>query len=134
MQGKKSGREVTKSFSIIEIVFWALIATFILLISMFFIPSVRNLLRGSSYLIIIFAWFLLGAILVCLSFKSRVESRLKKFLILTGVSSTGFFISVVLHNLFYALGIITAQNKPLSFLMEGLHVAFFIIAIFIFIT
>jgi len=38
---------------------------------------------------------------------------------------------VLLHNFFYGLGIIAANITVLKYLMEGLHVAFFIIAIFV---
>ena len=55
----------------------------------------------------------------------------KKFLILTGVSLVGFFVSVILHNIFYGLAIITSNITVLRYLMEILDVIFFIIAIFI---
>jgi hypothetical protein len=54
---------------------------------------------------------------------------MKKFLILTGVSFGGFFVSVVLHNLFYALAEITGETVALSYLMGGLEVFFFFVAV-----
>jgi len=60
-----------------------------------------------------------------------MEGKLKKFLILTGISAAGFFVSVLLHNFFYGLGVMARQIVVLSCLLEILHVLFFIIAIFI---
>ena len=61
--------------------------------------------------------------------KQKVEGALKKFLLLTGASSTGFFGSIFLHNAFYALGTITSQIIALNYLVKALEVAFFFIAI-----
>ena len=38
--------------------------------------------------------------------KLKIKGRLKTFLLLTGGSAVGFLVSVKLHNLIYALGII----------------------------
>jgi len=46
-----------------------------------------------------------------------------------GFSSSGFLVSVVLHNLLYALGILTISIVPLHYLCEFLHVVFFIIGV-----
>lgn len=48
-----------------------------------------------------------------------MKSQLKRFLFLTGFSAVGFFISGVLHNVFYALEI------------KALDIGFFIIAVFL---
>jgi hypothetical protein len=56
---------------------------------------------------------------------------MKKFLILTGASFGGFVVSVVLHNLFYALGIVASELIWLSYLMEVLEVFFFLVAVFV---
>jgi len=84
---------------LIPTIFWSLIGIFILIISVFFIPAVRELFRGSPLFLLPFIIFsLLGAILIFLTLKGKVEGVLKKFLMLTGVSSTGFFVSIFLHN------------------------------------
>lgn len=62
---------------------------------------------------------------------TRTWRRIKRFLILMGASFAGFFVFVLLHNAFYALTIITSHITMLSRLMEGLHVTFFIVAVFI---
>ena len=99
------------------------------MVGQFFIPPVRELFRGSELFLGPFIVFsLLGLALTFLTVREKIEGTLKKFLILTGASSAGFFISVFLHNAFYALGIIASQIIVLRYLMEALNVAFFIIA------
>lgn len=53
----------------------------------------------------------------------------KHFLLLLWLTGQAFLLGVMLHNGFYALGMITSHITPLSYLMEVLHVAFFLIAI-----
>ena len=53
----------------------------------------------------------------------------KHFLLLLWLTAQAFLLGVVLHNGFYGLGMIAGHIAPLSYLLEGLHVAFFIIAI-----
>ena len=55
----------------------------------------------------------------------------KKFLILMGASLAGFFLFVVLHNVFYGLATITSDIPVVSQFMEFSHVAFFYIALFV---
>ena len=118
--------------SLILIIFWALIGTFLFIVSQFFIPIVRELVRGPIiFLLPFFLFFLLGIILIFLALKQKVEKSLKRFLILIGGSATGFFLFVLLHNLFYGLEIITSQISILSLIMEILHTVSFIIAIFV---
>jgi len=115
--------------SLIPIIFWALIGVFLFIASQLFIPMVRELVRGPViFLLPFFLFFLLGIILIFLVLKQKVEKSLKRFLILTGGSATGFFLFVLLHNFFYGLGIITSQIPVLSLIMEILHTVSFIIA------
>jgi len=53
----------------------------------------------------------------------------KHFLLLLWLTAGAFIVGVVLHNGFYGLGMIAGHIIPLGYLLEGLHVAFFIIAI-----
>jgi heme/copper-type cytochrome/quinol oxidase subunit 2 len=53
----------------------------------------------------------------------------KHFLLLLWLTAGAFIVGVVLHNGFYGLDMIAGHITPLSYLLEGLHVAFFIIAI-----
>jgi hypothetical protein len=116
----------------LTITFWALIGSFLLILSEFFIPAIRDLFEGSELFLLPFIIFsLLGIVLIFLTLKKRIKGALRKFLLLTGVSAVGFFIFVVLHNAFYALGTITGHIVLLNYLTEILHVAAFITAILI---
>ncbi len=124
------GRE--KRISLLLTIFWALVGVFLFIIGQFFIPAVNDLLSGSEIFLVPFAvFFLLGLALIFLTFRNKVEGKLKKFLILTGLAATGFFVSVFLHNAFYALAIITSQIFILNYIMEILHVTFFFIGVLI---
>ncbi len=117
--------------SLIPLIFWALIGVFIFMIGQFFIPPIRDLFKGSELFLVPFIVFcLLGMVLIFLTIREKIKGLLKLFLLLTGISAAGFFVSVFLHNAFYALGIIASQIIVLSSLMEALNVLFFIIAIF----
>jgi len=113
-------------------IFWALVGIFVVIVSVFFIPAARESLMGFPFIIISgAAFFLLGVALIILTVKEKVRGTLKKFLLLTGASAAGFFISVFLHNAFYGLGIMTSHITVLSRAMEVFHVAFFIMAIIV---
>jgi len=72
----------------------------------------------------------IAAISIILAFV-HAWRKVMYFLILSGASLVGFFVFVVLHNVFYGLGQISADIIVLSQLLEFSHVAFFLIAIFI---
>ncbi|MBA7579600.1 hypothetical protein ES708_21471 [subsurface metagenome] len=57
--------------------------------------------------------------------------RTKRFLILLGASVIGFLVFVFLHNVFYALTMLTSHIVALSRLLEVFHVICFIIAVFL---
>lgn len=112
--------------------FWILVGIFFLIISEFFIPALRDLLRGSKlFLVPLILFSLLGVLLLVSTLRNKIEGKLKKFLLLTGTSATGFFVFVFLHNAFSALGTITGHIPIVNYLIEALQVASFIIAIFI---
>jgi len=116
----------------LKLTFWALVVVFLLIISEFFIPAIRELFRGSFLFLLPLAVFsLLGILLLFLTLKQKVEGALKWFLILTGASAGGFFVFVFLHNAFYALNTIISHIIILNYLTEILHVIFFIIAVLI---
>jgi len=117
--------------SLIPTIFWTLIGVFIFILGEFFIPAVRELFRGSPlFLLPLIIFSLLGIALTVLTIKEKKKGILKKFLILTGASSGGFFVCVFLHNAFYALGTITNHIIVLNYLVKILEVVFFLIAIF----
>lgn len=71
-----------------------------------------------------------AAISVILAF-THTWRKVKYFLILLGTSAVGFGVFVILHNVFYGLGEMAGDVIVLSWLLEFLHVAFFLIAIFV---
>lgn len=114
-------------------IFYSLLAIFIILMSYIVIPfflSIRQaLFPFMAVLAVIF--FLLGLALVFFAWKLKIKGSLKKFLILTGVSASGFFVFAILHNFFYGFGIIAKDIIIIKYIMEALSVASFIIAVFV---
>jgi len=85
-------------------IFWALIGVFIVVVCLFFIPVFRDLLQGSElFLAPIAVFFLLGVALIFFTVREKVRGIHKKFLLLTGASAVGFFVSILLHNAIYGL-------------------------------
>jgi len=114
----------------LTIIFYLLVAVFALAISIIFIPAFRGFLSGTFMIISGVILVIFSSVLIGLTLVQKVEGKLKKFLILTGASAAGFFICVLLHNIFYALEQITGHMAILSYLMKALEVIFFLIAIF----
>ena len=113
-------------------VFWGLIGIFFIILGQFFIPALENVFKGPTLsLAPMIVFCLLGLALLVLSLREKVEKKFQGFLILTGASATGFFAFVILHNAFYALGLIIGQVFFLSYLIESLQIASFLIAIFV---
>jgi hypothetical protein len=99
---------------------------------MFFVPPVQELLQGPFLFLSPFIVFsLLGTTLLFLTVKSKIKGKQRKFLILTGVSATGFFVCILLHNLLYALAIVSSQIIILKYLFEFLHAVFFIVGVIV---
>lgn len=121
-----------KKISLLLVVFWSLVVVFLFIVSQFFVPAIQDLLMGSEiFLIPMIVFFLLGLALIFLAIGEEIEKKLKGFFILTGLAAAGFFTSVFLHNLFYALNIVTGQVVGLNYLTNALGVAFFLIGIFV---
>ena len=116
----------------ILIIFWALMAVFVYILCQFFLPPVRDFVKGSELFLVPLAVFcLLGLALTILVFKAKESGRKNLFFLLTGFSSFGFFIFVFLHNAFYALAEISKNIVALNYLLEALEVIFFITAVII---
>ena len=107
-------------------IFWALLGVFIVIVSVFFIPVFRDLLRGSLLVFSPFiVFFLLGGALIFFTVKEKVGGMLKKvFLLLTGASAVGFLLFIILHNAVYALFIHffgaefwNGRDEPFFFIM-----------------
>ena len=111
-------------------IFWALVGVFIVIVSVFSISALRELLMGLLFITISGAiFFSLGVALIFFTVKEKVGGTLKKvFLILTGASAAGFFVSVFLHNAIYGLFI---HWFGADFWNGGDEPVFFIMAIFV---
>ncbi len=83
-----------------KVIFWLLFLSSLVVLAEFFVPAFRVLFRGSElFLAPLIIFSLLGLILLVLALKEKIGGKLKKFLVLTGASATGFFIFILLHNL-----------------------------------
>ena len=112
--------------------FLSLIGIFLVIVSEIFIPEVRELFRGSLLFLLPFAiFFLLAIVLIFLTLKEKIEGRLKKFLLLTGVSGAGLFVSVLLHNLIYGLFIYWFGQDFWKNIGIGDEILFFFLAIIV---
>ncbi len=113
-----------------KIIFWFLLAVFILVVSEIMVSAVTELFEGSIlFLLPLFVLFILGLALVLSVLKEKVEGPLRKFLLLTGASALGFFAGAFLHNFFYALAELSAGITALNYIFQGLHVFFFFVAV-----
>ena len=113
-------------------IFWLQVGTALLVVGQFFIPSIRDFIQEcSAFLIPLIIFSLVGGILIFSTKKSETEGKIRRFLMLTGISSASFFIGIFLHNLFYALAIITSNLIFLNFLLRAFEVGFFLLAIIV---
>ena len=71
---------------------------------------------------------LLGTILIVKTTKQVTKKRLRIALLITGSSAISPLVFTILHNLFYALTILSSRILILKFVFEFLHVTSFLIA------
>jgi len=125
--------EKWKSEKILKSILYMMLGIFILLMSYFilfplFIDDVgRSFFLFIAILGLIFLLF--GVTLIYLTIKQGIKGKLRIFLLLTGVSAISPLVFSVLHNVFYALGIISKNILIIKYTMEVLHVVSFLIAI-----
>lgn len=114
------------------VLFWLLVMVFVFMIATIVIPSLNEVLVN-KFLILGggFMLLFLGIALMISATKEQLDISIKKSLILTGASATGFFVSIILHNLLYALGILVQDYQPLLYLSKILSGLFFLFAIFV---
>jgi len=88
-------------------IFWALVGVFVVIVSWFFVATAYEFARGFRFGIFLVSsgtvFVLLGAALLFLTVKTKVGGKLKRFLLLTGVSAVGLPVFALLHNAIYAL-------------------------------
>ena len=122
-----------KMVKLIKTIFCVLVGIFVMILGWMVFPDFvlakQMLFPFGVVLVVVF--FLLGLVLMFLTIKGKVKSKLKKFLILTGGSASGFLVGVLLHNLLYGLGMLVEHVAWLYFLLEVLHVGFFIMAVLV---
>ena len=98
------GDKVHMNGKLIKVVFWGLVAAFIVVISLFSIPAARKLLMGGIFHVTSGAVLLsLGGALIYTALREQATGMFKKFLILTGASAVGIPLSAVLHNVVYGV-------------------------------
>jgi hypothetical protein len=100
----------------IRSIFWSMVAVFIIVVGSMFIriptgvePQAFNMLLPGIAIL-----FVLGVVLITLTIKKKVVGKLKIFLLLTGASSTGLLVFVVLHNI--VSGIFSIE-EPVFFIL-----------------
>ena len=85
-------------------IFRALIVVFFVAASIFIVPALEGLFMSLLFVIVsVVVFFLLGVALILSAVKEKVPGILRKFYILTGASSVGFFVSLLLHYVIYGL-------------------------------
>lgn len=90
-------------------------------------------LMRRPYIFILWALHALsGLVLIILTYQNKVTGKVKAFLLLAGFSALGFILGVVLHNLFYALGILTGEIAILNAILGFLGGGFFLLATILF--
>jgi hypothetical protein len=83
-------------------IFWLTLFVFLFVLSEFFIPPLRSALNSPIlFLLPIIVFFLLGAALILAVLRDENEHKSKKFMLLSGISAVGMFLSVLFHNLVY---------------------------------
>jgi len=116
------------------VVFWILVATFIMAVSYIFIPMTMSIKRPlwPFFVTLAIISLLLGVILIFLTLKEKVKGWPKRFLLLTGVSVIGMPVSIILHNFIYGLFIyFSGQDFWYRIGLGGDEPFFFIMAIFV---
>jgi hypothetical protein len=119
--------ETPRSYRLLYVVFWALVAAFAALILTVLFPDVLDFFRP-VFLSLVALCFLLGLALLILSLRLKQRALLRTFWILAGASTAGAALGSVLHNVFYALATVAGDWPILNGAMEVLEVAFFVIA------
>jgi len=92
-------------------VLWALIGVWVIFVGMIFTPPVKELFGEENPTLFGYIFFSasgvvlsgLGVTLLVMTAKTKVERRLKKFLLLTEASFVGFPVFAILHNVVSAL-------------------------------
>ena len=115
----------------VKIVFFLLAFVFVLLISTFFLPIIREVLRGAPFVFLFSSIFLLALLLLIFALKFQKKGILKKFLLLTSISSLSIVVGGILHNLIYGIFIFFFGSDFWDKIGTGDEPFFFFIAVVI---
>ncbi len=116
----------------VKTVFLTLILLFFMIAGAIVVPEFRRYVNFYFINISGIIFSLLGALLILLVVKKKIRGALKWFLILTGISASGFFISVFLHNFIYGLMIFLFGSDFWNVIGLPDEPLFFILAILVF--
>ncbi len=132
MEPEKKSIKVSNKFNLsIKVIFWLLVAFFIVIMVSIFVPikyiSIDFLFMAIPGII----FLLLGIALIVLTVKSGLKGLLKKFLLITGAAPIGTVVSVILHNTFYGVFIYFFGADFWDRIGIGDEPVFFALAIFV---
>ncbi|MCK4643072.1 hypothetical protein KAU32_05490 [bacterium] len=121
----------TAGRKLLEKIYFYQMLIFIIILGYFFVPMHVKRAILIPFLILSAVFCLLGVFLLIVTYKQKIKGLLKLFLLFVGYASSGFLVSVVLHNVVYGVLIKlfgddfwTRNNMPDE-------PVFFIIAIFV---
>jgi hypothetical protein len=112
----------------LKIIFFSQILLFILVILFLFTPL--NEISTISAMIFFILFSLIGIVSVFLVKRNMEKGKLKRLLIINGLSAFGVMFFSVVHNLFYALNEISGRTIFVK-LLEFLEGTFFILGVLI---
>jgi hypothetical protein len=107
--------------------FKALVILSILVMLNMLVPDI-GLMTGPYVFILWILHFVTGVGLIVTTYKEKITGKRKFYLLLSGFSSAGFLLGVVLHNLLYALGTITENLVIVNKIINFFEIAFFLAA------
>jgi len=113
-----------------KLISWVFVAMIVNLVILILGGTVLEFLPGKLFLLLAVLYGVLGAVLLVLAIKEKkIKGWLRKFLILTGGSATGFFVFMLLHNMLYAVATVTEHLPVLHYTVVALHIVFFFASI-----
>lgn len=117
----------------IRSVLYFMLVIFILLALYFTISFFHDMKRVMFLVVAVLglAFMVLGILLIVFAVKSKPDKKLKIFLILAGASAIGPLAGSILHNMFYAFGVLAENIAWLHASFEFVHAAFFTIALLV---
>ena len=101
-------------------VFKAMIALFLLLMTFFLVQGELRREGFLAYAVLSLVFLILGVVLIVLALRSKEKKLMKLFLVMMGGAAGGILVGSVLHNLFYAFGVLSEGIIVLEYLFAAL--------------